>query len=250
MKHEKLTKKTVFFVMVFLAVFLFTANFAAYRLRVKVTKECEEILETATKQNSKHFGVQFDHIVKTLKTTSQVLALNRGEITESELQFLETMRNNLEAVTCGVYLESGTCYLSTGVQIEISAPMFWEKIREGDSYIGRLQDRTVYNGDGIIVGVPLHHEGDEEPYGAVYAHFSVYPFADMVSQSIFGDKGYSFISDSKGNVLIPARQIISYADAGSIQVDGHDEELSRRLYRYIREGNQGLFPVRMHPASK
>ncbi|MGN0505271.1 MAG: EAL domain-containing protein [Lachnospiraceae bacterium] len=238
MKNEKLLKRTILLTILgFLAVLIGGCAYAAH-MRAKITQECEDTLEAAARQNGRNFATQFDHNVKSLETAAEIFTLSRGKFSTGELQLLESTRKSLGAVTCGVYLADGTCCLSTGEQYTIGDNEAWNHVSTGDIYIGRMQNHELLKGDGLAICVPFNNGQNNQTIGMVFAHYELDSFIDMVSESVYGNEGYSFIADSDGEILVPARQIISYADDGSIMVEGHNMERFKALYQVIKNGER------------
>lgn len=194
-------------------------NFIVYTrsLYTILSDEMDMYLTEITAQAITSIQNEINGSIRELEAIAQISRLNNMD-KDTILENLRHINSSEYYNGIGISDKNGIAYLTNGLYIDISDREYYKKSLEGetsvsDKLIGKIEDEEI-----IVYSTPIF-EGNQVKY-ILFAYRSTDRYNDALSIYTFGGKGYSYITDSYGNVILQ-----SYHDDSDSNIDNIFENI-------------------------
>ena len=112
-----------------------------------------------------------------------------------------------------------------------------------------LSNVIVDRADGKLINVyviPVYQKDSEEILGVLAAVYNSETFEDILTASAFHGEGYTYIIDSKGNIIINSNHANAITGLENLYnyVDEYDSNTAAMLKTKLENGGEGFFEVK------
>lgn len=118
---------------------------------------------------------------------------------EEKLEFLKKEKSRLNFSHIGISDIKGNLIIDSGETIDIYEEEFFYESKSGNSYFSQPQVNPFTNEISIVISAPIMN--NSEFLGTLVAYTSADEFYNITSNIKFGESGYSYIINSRADVI-------------------------------------------------
>ena len=139
----------------------------------------------------------------------------------------------------------GVTLTTDGSELNMKGGENFERALKGESV---LSTAIVDRADGNMINVyvcPVYHKDSDEILGVLAAVYHSDIFEDILAASTFDGEGYTYIIDSKGDVVINSHHTNAISEMVNIYdyVKEYDENAASSLKTLLENGGEGFFEI-------
>ena len=139
----------------------------------------------------------------------------------------------------------GTTITTDGSELNMKGGKNFELALQGESV---LSTAIVDRADGKMINVyvcPVYHKDTDEILGVLASVYHSYIFEDILTASSFDGEGYTYIIDSKGDIVINSHHSNAISDMENIYeyVNKYDTNAASSLKIRLENKEEGFFEI-------
>lgn len=179
----------------------------------RLKSQLEISLNDVSNQNIKLIQNEIENKLNILSS----LANDFKNFTEEELKNsvneLNNTTENFNFRELAIALPNGIAYINTNKVFDVAERDYFKESINGKRYVSdRIIDQED-NSDVNVYSVPIFNEDESEVIGVLFASYDTEYFIDLLQVSSFEENGYSYIINSKGDIVTdPAKSIKIYKE--------------------------------------
>ncbi|MCR5154915.1 MAG: EAL domain-containing protein [Lachnospiraceae bacterium] len=211
-------------------------------LRKDVVEDCQQKFRENVKEASVSVSEKITQRKVLLESAAQMLTIDDGEFSESDIAILTVAQNGLRAYLTGVAFSDGKVILSNKDQYESNIVKEWTRIKKDEVFIHRLSVGDGFGTDGVVFGVPKYDKSGKVT-GLVFAILDDDEGRNILSMRIYNNTGFCYLVDKEGKLLfLPEKRSSSDYDLNVI--NAMTVEWNAESYREAHEDENSLRVVK------
>lgn len=236
-----LRKNRIIFGALLLVFLIFLGLIFGYvqRFEQVLANENKNRLSEATNYVSSHMTKVVTDTQQTLSAISAAILTMEGE--EARLRYLDEMAQQFSFVYLGYAEQNGELHATIPSEsVNVSEKAYFADALQGKATVSNYGRKIFkdYAASGILLSVPL---GVKQPQGVLVAMMEVSRINGILGLESFGGKGYSYIIDSKGTIIMRTKSLDFNNFFSMLKTTTFSKGFSyQELYQDIQSGHEGF----------
>lgn len=243
--RNKLFKKDKYFTISYIVLFcvlpatiIFT-KFIGDKLGVHI----EDTMRNSAELCAELIERQYDSDVLMLESLSVRMAASFEDDPQKAIDRLVSTAKRYDMKRIAFSYPDGTTLCTDGADINTRGLAHIQSALQGDTVLTSRISTVDDNGQVNIYSLPVYHEETGEILGVMSALYSSEVFEDILSASSFDGEGYTYIIDSRGNVVINSHHKNAIPGLDNLFLylaSENNEDMLRNLQYAMKNGQEGF----------
>lgn len=169
----------------------------------RIVAQTEEALAASAREQSSLFKSQLNGQYTILKTAAETFsghAASHIKSDEAKTLICNSLLRASDFLTVAITDKSGIATTAGGIKSDVTERWYFKENMNGRNAIAFVGKSTVSKKKLFVISVPIMTAG--KPSGAVIGVYDEKNFSRMLVQQTFRAKGYSFVCDAAGRLII------------------------------------------------
>ena len=197
-RHELMQYGTA--IISFLIVMTFTLLIFFWFVQQSVDKSVQNVLQKNTLQQKDHLELVLEKEYEFLESPAAYFGTTSDLFSNDNLQLLAELASSSSYHRLMLFSTDGIGRSSDGKKTDASSRDYFQKTLEGRRVISSPLSSSVDNETLVVLTVPVYDK-DQNIIGVFGGSIDVTELTTMLFEDLYSGSGYSFITDSDGNII-------------------------------------------------
>lgn len=197
-RHELMQYGTA--IISFLIVMTFTLLIFFWFVQQSVDKSVQNVLQKNTLQQKDHLELVLEKEYEFLESPAAYFGTTSDLFSNDNLQLLAELASSSSYHRLMLFSTDGIGRSSDGKKTDASSRNYFQKTLEGRRVISSPLSSSVDNETLVVLTVPVYDK-DQNIIGVFGGSIDVTELTTMLFEDLYSGSGYSFITDSDGNII-------------------------------------------------
>ena len=197
-RHELMQYGTA--VISFLIVMTFTLLIFFWFVQQSVDKSVQNVIQKNTLQQKDHLELVLEKEYEFLESPAAYFGTTSDLFSSDNLQLLAELASSSSYHRLMLFSTDGIGHSSDGKKIDASSRDYFQKTLEGRRVLSSPLSSRVDNETLVVLTVPVYDK-DQNIIGVLGGSIDVTELTAMLFEDLYSGSGYSFITDSDGNII-------------------------------------------------
>lgn len=184
----------------FLIVMTFTLLIFFWFVQQSVDKSVQNVLQKNTLQQKDHLELVLEKEYEFLESPAAYFGTTSDLFSNDNLQLLAELASSSSYHRLMLFSTDGIGRSSDGKKTDASSRNYFQKTLEGRRVISSPLSSSVDNETLVVLTVPVYDK-DQNIIGVFGGSIDVTELTTMLFEDLYSGSGYSFITDSDGNII-------------------------------------------------
>ena len=198
LRHELMQYGTA--IISFLIVMTFTLLIFFWFVQQSVDKSVQNVLQKNTLQQKDHLELILEKEYEFLESPAAYFGTTSDLFSNDNLQLLAELASSSSYHRLMLFSTDGIGRSSDGKKTDASSRNYFQKTLEGRRVISSPLSSSVDNETLVVLTVPVYDK-DQNIIGVFGGSIDVTELTTMLFEDLYSGSGYSFITDSDGNII-------------------------------------------------
>lgn len=197
-RHELMQYGTA--VISFLIVMTFTLLIFFWFVQQSVDKSVQNVIQKNTLQQKDHLELVLEKEYEFLESPAAYFGTTSDLFSSDNLQLLAELASSSSFHRLMLFSTDGIGHSSDGKNTDASSRDYFQKTLEGRRVLSSPLSSSVDNETLVVLTVPVYDK-DQNIIGVFGGSIDVAKLTTMLFEDLYSGSGYSFITDSDGNII-------------------------------------------------
>ena len=197
-RHELMQYGTA--VISFLIVMTFTLLIFFWFVQQSVDKSVQNVIQKNTLQQKDHLELVLEKEYEFLESPAAYFGTTSDLFSNDNLQLLAELASSSSYHRLMLFSTDGIGHSSDGKKIDANSRDYFQKTLEGRRVLSSPLSSRIDNETLVVLTVPVYDK-DQNIIGVLGGSIDVTELTTMLFEDLYSDSGYSFITDSDGNII-------------------------------------------------
>ena len=184
----------------FLIVMTFTLLIFFWFIQQSVDKSVQNVIQKNTLQQKDHLELVLEKEYEFLESPAAYYGTTTDLFSDDNLQLLADLASSSSYHRLMLFSIDGVGRSSDGKKTDVSSRKYFQKTLEGKRVLSSPLKGSVDNETLLVLTVPIYDK-DQHIIGVLGGSMDVTELTSMLFQDLYSGSGYSFITDSDGNIV-------------------------------------------------
>lgn len=184
----------------FLVVMTFTLLIFFWFVQQSVDKSVQNVIQKNTLQQKDHLELVLEKEYEFLESPAAYFGTTSDLFSTDNLQLLANLASCSSYHRLMLFSTDGTGYSNDGRKTNVSSREYFQKTLEGRRVLSSPLSSSVDNETLVVLTVPIYDK-DQNITGVLGGSIDVTELTAMLFEDLYSGSGYSFITDSDGNIV-------------------------------------------------
>ena len=208
----------------------------------KMRKYMSDTMENSAELCAEMIERQYENDMHMLDSLAEQLSVSFDDDPELAIERMASFAERYEMKRVAFSFPDGTTLTTDNSELNMKGGENFERALLGESILSNV---IVDRADGKLINVyviPVYHKVSREIIGVLAAVYNSETFEDILAASAFHGEGYTYIVDSKGNIVINSNHFNAIADLDNLYdyVDEYDSSTADALKAKLENKGEGF----------
>ena len=184
----------------FLIVMTFTLLIFFWFVQQSVDESVQNVIQKNTLQQKDHLELVLEKEYEFLESPAAYFGTTSDLFSKENLQLLSELASSSSYHRLMLISTDGTGHSNDGKDTDVSSRDYFQKTLEGRRVLSSPLASSVDNETLLVLTVPIYDK-DQNIIGVLGGSIDVNELTSMLFEDLYSGSGYSFITDSDGNIV-------------------------------------------------
>jgi len=211
----------------------------------KMGKYMNDTMENSAELCAEMIERQYENDMHMLDSLAEQLSNSFDDNPELAIERMTSFAERYEMKRVAFSFPDGVTLTTDNSEFNMKGGENFERALKGERILSNV---IVDRADGKLINVyviPVYHKNTEEILGVLAAVYNSEKFEDILAASAFHGEGYTYIVDSKGNVVIDSNHSNAIKELDNLYeyMNEYDSNTASLLKTKLESGEEGLFEI-------
>ena len=212
-------------------------------ITIKLRSQLMISLNDISNQNVKLINSEIDSKLNLLTNLAKNFSGYKEEDLKNSVDEIDKITKNFNFKETGIATKDGIAYINSGNVFDVSKRDYFIKSINGEKYVSSRIIDMEYNEAVNVYSVPIYGEDESKIIGVFFVSYDNEEFVKLLQVTSFEGSGYSYIIDSKGDIITDSEKLNNFQDEENLfdilinnGLNSSDKRLNNKAINEFKEG--------------